>query len=87
MKARENLYFNRQHTKTSDGEFIHELFNSYELSIKLSEQILQSAKEILLREGIFREGQLEVTEIEIEERAEKTIKKLQKKNVWVTVGS
>lgn len=37
MKSSENLYFKRQQTKTSDGEFIHKLLNSYELSIKLSE--------------------------------------------------
>jgi hypothetical protein len=87
MKARENLYFKRQETKTSDGEFIHELLNSYELSIKLSEQILQSAKEILLREGILKEGQIEATVIEIEERAGKTIEKMEKKKVRLTIDT
>lgn len=79
MGARENLYFKRQETKTSDGEFVYELINSYELSIKLSEQILLSAKEILLRESILKEGQIEVTVIEIEQRSGKTIEKMEKK--------
>ena len=61
MNSKEGLYIKRQQIKTSDGEFIHELLNSYELSIKLSEQILQSAKEILLKEGTLTEGQIEVT--------------------------
>ena len=87
MKARENLYFKRQETKTSEGEFIHELLSSYELSIKLSEQILQSAKEILLREGILKEGQIEVTVIEIEEQAGKTIEKMEKKKIRLTIDS
>ncbi len=87
MKSRENLYFSRQEIKTSEGEFIHELLNSYELSIKLSEQILQSAKEILLREGLLKEGQIEVRVIEIEERAGKTIEKMHKKKVILTIDS
>lgn len=87
MGTNKDLYFKRQQTKTSDGEFIHELLNSYELSIKLSEQILQSAKEILLREGILKEGQIEVTVIEIEERAGKTIEKMRKKRVKLTIDS
>jgi hypothetical protein len=87
MSTNKDLYFKRQQTKTSDGEFIYELQNSYELSSKLSEQILFSAKEILLREGILKEGQIEVTVIEIEERAGKTIEKMQKKKVRLTIDS
>lgn len=87
MKTRQNLYFKRQEVKTSEGEFMHELLNSYELSFKLSELILQSAKEILLREGTLKEGQIEVTVIEIEERAGKTIENLQKKKVKLTIDS
>jgi hypothetical protein len=87
MSTIKDLYFKRQQSKTSDGEFIFELLNSYELSYKLSEQILLSAKEILLREGILKEGQIEVTVIEIEERAGKTIEKMQKKKVKLTIDS
>lgn len=87
MSTNRSLYLKRQQTKTSEGEFIFELLNSYELSPKVSEQILLSAKEILLREGILKEGQIEVTVIEIEERAGKTIEKMQKKRVILTVDS
>ena len=37
----------RRQTKSSEGEFIWELENSYELSPKLSEEILITAKECL----------------------------------------
>jgi len=43
--------------------------NSYELSPKLSFLILLKTKEYLLREYILKEGQIEVTAIEIEERS------------------
>jgi hypothetical protein len=87
MSTNNSLYLKRQQTKTSEGEFIFELLNSYELSSKLSEQILLSAKEILLREGLLKEGQIEVTVIEIEERAGKTMEKMQKKRVKLTIDS
>ena len=80
-------YYLRQQSKTSEGEFIFELLNSYELSPKLSEQILLSAKEHLLREHLLKEGQIEVTVIEIEERAGKTIEKLNRKRVLLTIES
>ena len=52
---------NRRQTKSSEGEFIWELENSYELSPKLSELILNTAKECLLRDHTLKEGQIEVT--------------------------
>jgi len=79
--------YTRQLLKTSEGEFIYDLLNSYELSPKLSEQILLSAKEHLLREHILKEGQIEVTVIGIEERAGKTIEKLNRKRVLLTIDS
>jgi hypothetical protein len=48
----------RREIKSSEGEFIRELKNSYELSPKLSEQILLTAKESLLREYQLKEGQM-----------------------------
>ena len=39
----------RREIKSSEGEFMWELKNSYELSPKLSEQILLTAKGSLLR--------------------------------------
>ena len=50
--------FNRSQIKSSEGEFIYELENSYELSPKLSQQILLTAKECLLKEYNLREGQI-----------------------------
>jgi len=86
MKLRRTI-LNRRQIKTSEGEFIWELENSYELSPKLSEQILLTAKESLLREYQLKEGQIEVTVISIEERAGKTIEKLEKKRVRLTIDN
>lgn len=78
---------NRRQVKSSEGEFIWELKNSYELSPKLSEQILITAKESLLRDYQLREGQIEVTVIGIEERSGKVIEKMQKKKVRLTIDN
>jgi len=77
----------RQQIKSSEGEFIWELENSYELSPKISQMILWTAKECLLKENSLREGQIEVTAIEIEERAGKTIEKMEKKRVRLTIDN
>jgi len=86
MKLRRTI-FDRQQIKSSDGEFLYELENSYELSPKLSSLILQTAKECLLREKSLGEGQIEVTVIAIEERAGKLIEKLGKKRVRLTIDN
>jgi hypothetical protein len=78
---------NRRQIKSSEGEFIWELQNSYELSRKLSEQLLITAKESLLREYHLKEGQIEVTVIGIEERSGKLIEKIQKKKVRLTIDN
>lgn len=75
----------RRQIKSTEGEFIWELKNSNELSPKLSEQILMTAKESLLREYHLKEGQIEVTVIAIEERTGKLIEKMQKKKVRLTL--
>ncbi|MBN1634777.1 MAG: hypothetical protein JW917_11480 [Ignavibacteria bacterium] len=85
MNAKENKVLKRNRIKTSDGEFIYELENSYELSPVLSEQILLTAKEILLRENVLRQGQIEAIVIGIEECAGKTIEKMYKKKVILTI--
>lgn len=77
----------RRQIKSSEGEFIWELKNSYELSPKLSEQILITAKESLLRDYQLREGQIEVTVIGIEQRSGKVIEKMQKKKVRLTIDN
>ena len=86
MKIRRTV-FNRSQIKSSEGEFIWELENSYELSPKLSSMILWTAKECLLREYSLQEGQIEVTAVEIEERAGKTIEKMEKKKVRLTIDN
>jgi DNA-binding CsgD family transcriptional regulator len=78
---------NRRQVKSSEGEFIWELKNSYELSPKLSEQILITAKESLLRDYQLREGQIEVTVIGIDQRSGKVIEKMQKKKVRLTIDN
>ena len=78
MKLRRAL-LNRRQIKSSEGEFIWELENSFELSPKLSELILNTVKEFLLRDHSLKEGQIEVTVIEIEQRAGRVIEKMQKK--------
>ncbi len=75
----------RRHIKSSEGEFLYELENSYELSPKLSSLILLSAKECLIRDYQLREGQIEVTVIGIEERSGQVIEKLEKKRVILTI--
>ena len=77
----------RRQIKSSEGEFLYELENSYELSPKLSSLILLSAKECLIRDYQLREGQIEVTLIGIEERSGKVIEKLEKKKVRLTLDN
>lgn len=77
----------RRQIKSSDGEFIWELENSYELSPKISEQILFTAKECLVTENHLKEGQIEVTVIGIEQRAGKMIEKMEKKKVRLTIDN
>lgn len=78
---------NRRQIKSSEGELIWELENSYSLSPKLSSLILMTAKECLLKEYSLREGQIEVTVIGIEERSGKVIEKMEKKKVRLTIDN
>jgi len=77
----------RQQIKSSEGEFLYELENSYELSPKLSSLILVSAKECLIRDYHLCEGQIETTVIGIEERAGKVIEKMEKVRVRLTIDN
>lgn len=86
MKLNEN-YRKRLKLKSSEGEFIYELENSYELSPKLSIEILQTAKACLLRENNLQEGQIAVRVLGIEERSGKTIEKSEKKKVIITIDN
>jgi hypothetical protein len=77
----------RAQHKTSEGEFICELQNLYELSPKMSESIVESARRCLIRENILKEGQIEVSVISIEERSGKMIEKLEKRRVRLTLDN
>lgn len=79
--------FNRRQIKSSEGGFIWELENSYELSPKLSSMILASAKEYLVIENSLQEGQIETIAVEIEERAGRTIEKMGKKRVRIRIDN
>ena len=79
--------FNRRQIKSSEGGFIWELENSYELSPKLSSMILASAKEYLVIENSLQEGQIETIAVEIEERAGRTIEKMEKKRVRIRIDN
>lgn len=81
----ESRLVQRAQHKTSEGELIYELENLYELSPKMSESILESAKKCLIREHILKEGQIEVRVISIEERSGRMIEKLEKRRVRLTL--
>lgn len=86
MKIRRTV-LNRRQIKSSEGELIWELENSYSLSPKLSSMILMTAKECLLRDYHLKEGQIEVTVIGIEERSGKIIEKMEKKRIRLTIDN
>lgn len=77
----------RTELKSYEGEFLYELINYYELSPKLSEQILISAKTSLLRTKELREGQIVAIVVGIEEKSGKPVEKMQKKKVVLTLNN
>ena len=81
-----NLIKRNQH-KTSEGEFDYELQNLYELSPKMRESIIETAKRCLLRDNILKEGQLELSVISIEERSGKFIENTEKRRVVLTLDN
>jgi len=86
MRLRRRILDRRQ-IKSSEGELLWELENSYSLSPKLSSSILMTAKECLLKDYSLREGQIEVTVIGVEERSGKVIEKMEKKKVRLTIDN
>ncbi|HMQ69676.1 MAG TPA: DUF1670 domain-containing protein [Ignavibacteria bacterium] len=77
----------RNRHKTSEGEFIFELLNEYELSPKESESLLESAKRCLIRENVLKEGEIEVSVISIEERSGKMIENMKKVRIRLTIDN
>jgi len=76
----------RLELKSFEGEFLYELINSYELSPKLSEQILISAKTSLLRSKELREGQIVAVVVGIDEKNGKPVESMRKKKVVLTLN-
>ncbi len=81
----QDRWIERRQQKSSEGEFLYELRHSYELSPKLSEEIVRSAKQHLMRDHQLKEGQIEVTVIGVEERSGKMIEKMEKRKVRITL--
>ena len=73
--------------KSFEGEFLYELINSYELSPKLSEQILISAQTSLLRTNELREGQIVAVVVGIDEKSGKPVERMKKKKVVLTLNN
>lgn len=86
MQERKNP-LSRIELKSYEGEFLYELINSYELSPKLSEQILISAKTSLLRTRELREGQLVGIVVGLDEKSGKSVEKMKKKKVVLTLNN
>lgn len=78
---------NRMKLKTSEGEFMYELINSYELSSKVSEQIVQTAKNCLLRSNSIQVGQIEYHSVQLDEKSGKPLDKMQRKKILLTLNS
>ena len=77
----------RQKCKSSEGEFIYELRNNYELSPRVSESILDSAKRCLFRENVLKEGEIEVSVICIEEHSGRMIESMKKVRIRLTIDN
>ena len=86
MRALRNT-LSRAELKSYEGEFLYELIHSYELSPKLSEQILISAKTSLLRTKGLREGQIVAVVVGIDEKSGKPVEKMKKKKVVLTLDN
>lgn len=86
MRERENP-LSRAELKSYEGEFLYELIHSYELSPKLSEQILISAKTSLLRTKELREGQIVAVVVGLDEKSGKPVEKMKKKRVILTLNN
>jgi len=86
MRERKNQ-LSRIELKSFEGEFLYELINSYELSPKLSEQILISAKTSFLRTKELREGQVVAVVVGIDEKSGKPVERMKKIKVVLTLNN
>lgn len=86
MSKRVNAY-HRQELKSFEGEFLYELQHSYELSPRLSEQILQTAKQSLYQGERYQQGQIVVVVAGLEDKSGKQLARVEKRRVTLTVDN
>ena len=79
--------FDRNSHKTNEGEFIYELEHSYELSPKLSEQILHTAQSCLSNSSTFQSGKILYHATSLEEKSGKSLQDLSRTKVSLTLHS
>lgn len=80
-----NKEIERLQQKTSEGELRYELETQYELSPKMCESLIETAKRCLVRENVLKEGSIEVSVIGIEEKSGKVMEKMEKVRVRLTI--
>jgi len=86
MRKAFNVY-HRQELKSFEGEFLYELQHSYELSPRLSEQILQTAKMSLFHSEGHQSGQIEVVVAGLVEKSGKQLERVEKRRVTLTIDN
>jgi DNA-binding Lrp family transcriptional regulator len=79
------LRLRRMKEKHAEGLFLWELENGFELSPKVSELVLHSARGILIEGKTLERGRRYVVGVELGERSGKTMREAKKKEVIVTV--
>ncbi len=86
MRKEANAY-HRKELKSFEGEFLYELQHSYELSPRLSEQILQTAKLSLFSGEYNHPGQIEMVVAGLEEKSGKPLVRVEKHRVLLTIDN
>lgn len=84
---RDDKAIQRQELKSNEGEFLYELQHSYELSPRLSEQILQTAKQSLISNNYKHPGQVKIVVASIEEKSGKPLLRVKKQRVVLTLDN
>jgi len=84
MSDVENLK-KRLFQKTDEGEFFYELINSYELSPELSQQIIQIAKNCLLRQAQLQPSQIEYHCVQLDEKSGRALDAMPKTKVILSL--
>ncbi len=78
---------NRRELKSFEGEFIHELLHSYELSPRLSEQILVTAKQCLFNTSAQKPGQYLAVVANLESKSGNSLSNIAKCRVKLTLDN